>query len=98
MNDEKEPQSSNPWVKSLAIWVGILLALVLFVSVFDSSARDRDSSSIAYSDFLRRVDDGGVKSVEIAGDVITGKLTGDQSFRTYAPKDDGLIDRLAAKN
>jgi cell division protease FtsH len=98
MNEDKEPQGGNPWMKSLAIWVGILLALVLFVSVFDTSARDRDSASIAYSDFLGRVDDGGVKSVEIAGDVITGKLSSDQTFRTYAPKDDGLIDRLTAKN
>jgi cell division protease FtsH len=98
MNEDKEPQGNNPWVKSLAIWAGILLALVLFVSVFDSGARDRDSTSIAYSEFLRRVDDGGIKNVEIAGDVITGKMSDDQSFRTYSPNDTGLVDRLTAKN
>ena len=28
MNDDKEPRQPNPWMKSLAIWMGILLALV----------------------------------------------------------------------
>ncbi|TVV73678.1 ATP-dependent zinc metalloprotease FtsH [Sphingomonas solaris] len=96
MNDEKEPQA-NPWMKSLLIWVGILLALVLFVSMFDSSSRQPDGTSIAYSEFLARVDEGTVKSAEIAGNVVSGKLTNDQSFKTYAPSDPQLVDRLTAK-
>ncbi|WP_156680983.1 ATP-dependent zinc metalloprotease FtsH [Sphingomonas profundi] len=96
MNDDKEPQA-NPWMKSLLIWVGILLALVLFVSMFDSSSRTAEGSSIAYSEFLARVDEGTVKNAEIAGNVISGKLTNDQSFRTYAPTDANLVDRLKDK-
>ena len=32
MSEDKEPQGggTNPWMKSLFIWAGILLALVLF--------------------------------------------------------------------
>ena len=97
MNDEKEPQG-NPWVKSLMIWVGILLALVLFVSMFDSSARNQGGDAIAYSEFLNQVEQGTVKSVEIGDDTLTGKFTNGTGFRTYAPKDAGLVDRLAAKN
>ena len=96
MNDDKEPQA-NPWMKSLLIWVGILLALVLFVSMFDNSSRGSEGSSIAYSEFLARVDEGTVKNAEIAGNVISGKLTNDQSFRTYAPQDANLVDRLTRK-
>ena len=96
MNDDKEPQA-NPWMKSLLIWVGILLALVLFVSMFDSSSRTADGSSIAYSEFLAHVDEGTVKNAEIAGNVISGKLSNDQSFRTYAPTDANLVDRLKDK-
>ena len=33
--DPKQPQTTNPWMKSLFIWAGILLALVLFVQVVD---------------------------------------------------------------
>ncbi|SNS73417.1 membrane protease FtsH catalytic subunit [Sphingomonas laterariae] len=96
MGDEKEPQG-NPWMKSLLIWVGILLALVAFVSMFDSSSRRTDANAIPYSEFLNRVEEGSVKDVEIAGDVVTGKLSNDQTFRTIAPADPQLVERLAAK-
>ena len=96
MNDDKEPQG-NPWMKSLLIWVGILLALVLMVSMFDTGTRPRAGEAIAYSEFLSRLDEGSVKDVEIAGDVVSGKLTNDQAFRTYAPQDPQLVQRLTAK-
>jgi len=99
MNDEKEPQSGggNPWMKSLLIWVGILLALVLFVSMFDGASRPADGSAIAYSDFNNRVKDGSIKSVVISGDTITGKLSNDQNFSTViVNKDPGLVDRLSS--
>src|SRR5882757_5620184 len=99
MNDEKEPQGggSNPWMKSLLIWVGILLALVLFVSMFDGAARQGDGTAIAYSDFNSRVKQGDVKSVVISGDTISGKLSNDQNFSTViVNKDPGLVDRLSA--
>ena len=53
MNDDKEPKQTNPWMKSLAIWMGILLALVVFVSMFESSSRTAVGDQIAYSEFLR---------------------------------------------
>ncbi|WP_380874935.1 ATP-dependent zinc metalloprotease FtsH [Sphingomonas sp. DBB INV C78] len=96
MSDDKEPQG-NPWMKSLLIWVGILLALVAFVSMFDSTSRRSDADAIPYSEFLTHVDEGTVKDVEIAGDVVTGKLTNDQAFRTIAPSDPQLVQRLADK-
>jgi hypothetical protein len=39
MNDDKEPQGPNPWMKSLMIWLGILLLIGTFVSLF---ARDQE--------------------------------------------------------
>ena len=97
MSEDKEPQN-NPWMKSLLIWVGILLGLVLFVSMFDTSARTMGSGDgIAYSEFLQRLDQGSVKSVEIAGDSVSGKFTNDASFRTYSPGDAQLVQRLADK-
>ena len=99
MNDDKQPQGggSNPWVKSLLIWVGILLALVLFVSMFDGAARQTEANTIAYSDFNARVRDGSVKSLVINGDVISGKLSDDKAFSTIiVNKDPGLVDRLSA--
>ena len=35
MSDNREPESNgNPWVKSLLVWGGIFLALLLVVSMF----------------------------------------------------------------
>ena len=35
MNDNREPENGgNPWVKSLLVWGGIFLALLLVVSMF----------------------------------------------------------------
>ena len=97
MSEDKEPQN-NPWMKSLLIWVGILLGLVLFVSLFDSSARTMGGGdSIAYSDFLQRLDEGSVKDVEIAGEAVSGKFTNDATFHTYSPNDPQLVQRLAEK-
>jgi hypothetical protein len=38
---DKDPNGggSNPWMKSLFIWAGILLALILFVQVVDGGGR-----------------------------------------------------------
>ena len=96
MSDDKEPQG-NPWMKSLLIWVGILLALVMFVSLFDGNSRAASGNAIPYSEFLQRVDEGTVKDVEIAGDQVSGKFTNDSAFRTTAPNDPQLVQRLAEK-
>ena len=96
-NDNKPPET-NPWMKSLLIWVGILVSLALFVTMFDGRTRIANAEGIAYSEFLQRVDEGSVKKVEIAGDVVSGTLTDDKAFRTYAPNDPMLIERLKEKN
>ncbi|MBA2919204.1 ATP-dependent zinc metalloprotease FtsH [Sphingomonas sp. MAH-20] len=98
MNDKKDPNASNPWMKSLLIWLGVVLALVLFVSMFDTKTRTASGEGIPYSEFLQRVDDGSVKDVAIADNIISGTYTNDSTFRTQAPDDPRLIDRLIAKN
>ncbi len=96
MTDPEKP--ANPWLKSLVLWIGILLALVLFVQMFDGGSKNRAAGTgIAYSDFLAKVDEGSVREVEIAGQMVTGRLTNDEAFRTYAPADPSLVQRLQAK-
>ena len=93
---DKDP-SGNGWMKSLLIWAGILLALVLFVQVMGggaSSARD----SIPYSEFLNRVEEGTVKQVVIGKEAITGRTTNNETFRTnIVPGDTQLASRLREK-
>jgi cell division protease FtsH len=84
-------------MKSLFIWAGILLALVLFVQIIDGGGRSSQGEGIAYSDFLNRVDEGTVKTVSIGKDIVSGELTNGEKFRTYAPQDVQLVDRLKQK-
>ncbi len=102
MNDnDKQPSpesgGSNPWMKSLLIWVGILVALALFVTLIDGRTQPAASSTIPYSSFLDKVEGGTVQDVNIAGEVISGTLKDSTKFRTYAPADPRLTDRLRDK-
>jgi len=93
---DKEPGASG-WMKSLLIWAGILLAVVMVVQMAGggaTAARD----SIPYSEFLNRVDEGSVKSVTIGKEAVSGRTTNNETFRTNAPaQDTQLIERLRAK-
>ncbi len=101
MNDnEKQPDGpgGNPWMKSLLIWVGILLALALFVTMFDGRTSTAGGNTVAYSKFLDQVDEGTVKDVAISRDVITGTYSSGDKFRTYPIADPSLVQHLRQKN
>jgi cell division protease FtsH len=93
MDDDKGPNMS-PWMRSLAIWVAILAALALFVSIFEGRSTTASGDVIAYSDFVSRVDQGSVKSVVQSGDVVTGTLKNGEEFRTYAVPDPQFAQRM----
>ncbi|HTH29118.1 MAG TPA: ATP-dependent metallopeptidase FtsH/Yme1/Tma family protein, partial [Sphingobium sp.] len=93
MNDDKDPQI-NPWVKSALIWAGVILALLLFVTMFDSRTAPQAGTAIAYSDFRQKVQNGSVKEVAIAPDRITGTLENNQQFSTVPVTDPGLANLL----
>jgi cell division protease FtsH len=84
----------NPWMKSLLIWVGILLSLAIVVTMFDGRTGAAAGNSIAYSAFLDKVDEGTVKDVVISREVITGTLSSGDKFRTDPVSDPQLTDRL----
>jgi cell division protease FtsH len=54
-------------------------------------------TEIIYSDFMGYVDKTQVAEVTIQGENITGRLTNGTFFRTYAPKDAGVIAMLKDK-
>ncbi len=99
MNDNDKQQDpgnggGNPWMRSLMIWVGILLALALFVQMFGGSSSQASGNTIPYSTFLDRVEEGQVRQVNVSPDTITGELTNSERFRTNTPNDPQLIQRL----
>lgn len=98
MNDNNEPeQTPNPWIKSLMVWGGIFLALLLTVSMF-SGPRDAAGTAIDYSDFRSRVAEGTVEKVIIAPTEITGTLKSGDAFTTTPVPGDGSLAGLLQEN
>ena len=96
---EKKP--TNPWTKSLFIWMAILVGLVLFVQMFDGK-KEASGDAMTYSEFVGAVNEGNVKSVTITrapgGDAnIAGKLASDKTFTTIAPGDAQVSKMLIDK-
>jgi cell division protease FtsH len=100
-NEQKPGQDNNggnPWMKSLLIWIGVIVAGALFVTLFNGRAQQAAGAPLAYSTFLAKVKEGTVKDVTIAGDTISGTLSSGDRFRTYAIPDPQLADRLLSAN
>src|SRR3954447_11968072 len=98
MND-KDKKPGNPWTKSLLIWAGVLFALVLFVQMIDGGSRTATGQAIPYSEFVRQVDEGNVKTVLMStgssgNSAVTGKLAGGEDFHTVAPAGSNIADRM----
>jgi cell division protease FtsH len=98
-NNKDGQGGSNPWMKSLLIWAGILLGLVLFVQMIDGG-RTAAADRMTYSDFLNKVEQGQVKSVIVGKDSIRGRLANDSQFQTDTTLgfDTELVNRLRANN
>lgn len=91
MNDD-QPQG-NPWIKSLLIWGGIFLALLLVVSMFNART-DPTGTMIPYSDFRASVVQDNVREVQVGPDRINGTLKNDQQFVTVPVPGDVELTRL----
>ena len=92
MQDDKEPQG-NPWMKSVMIWSGILLAMLLVASMFGGASQGT-GSPMAYSEFREKVQEGAVKEVVLSDDRVSGKLNSGESFSANIVRDPELLKLL----
>ncbi|MEM1314905.1 MAG: ATP-dependent zinc metalloprotease FtsH [Pseudomonadota bacterium] len=84
--------------KNLAFWAVVILLLVALFSVFQEGGGPRQGSSIPYSDFLERVENGQVSNVVIDGERITGRLASGAEFQTIQPGGTDPIPDLRGNN
>jgi len=94
MNDDQP--NGNPWVKSLLVWGGIFLALLMVVSMFGS--RGDSGQSIRYSDFRSKVAEGSIQEVQIGTDRIVGKYKNGDTFSTIPIPNDTTLPQLLQDN
>ncbi len=95
--NQQPPEGQNPWVKSLMIWGGIFMALLLIVSMFNGSG-NTPSNQISYSEFRDEVAAGSVKQVEMGEDSIVGTFRDGDSFSTVPVPGDSDITQLLEDN
>ena len=53
---------------------------------------------LAFSDFIKQVENGGVSKVDIKGDELTGQLKDGSKFHTNLPEYPELVDKLRENN
>ena len=78
--------------KNVILWV--VIALVMMAVVQNFGPRREDDGKIDYSDFIQAVKQGMVRKVVIDGNHVDGVNLNGESFKTYAPQDDHMIDDL----
>ena len=90
---QQGPEGSNPWIKSLLVWGGIFLALVMLVSVFGNAGQTA-GKELGYSEFRNQVEQGLVQKVTISQDQITGTLKNGDTFTTTPVASDTKLTEL----
>ena len=86
----------NSTLRRYILWMVPVVGVVLIwnVSMFQTA-----DNAMPFSEFLRHVDAGEVESVQLAGNEISGILTGGNRFRSYAPPQyEGLANRLVERD
>ena len=82
--------------KNFILLAGISILMVLMFSMANQQPSSKDLWS--YSDFVSRVENGSVTSVQIQGQKINGVSSGGSPFHTFAPRqDDKLVPLLLSK-
>ena len=79
------------------MWGVIVLLLVGLFNLFKNPKHPMASDTIPFSSFLKNVEDGRVVQVEIKGNDIEGILADGTAFKTYAPNDPNLVEKLSSK-
>jgi len=84
-------------MKNLMMWCVIVLLVAGLFNLFQKPNTQINSSQIPFSDFLNNLEDGRIVQVNIKGNNIEGILSDGTSFKTYAPNDPNLVEKLSSK-
>jgi cell division protease FtsH len=84
----------NNFGKNLLLWVIIGALLVVLFNMFQQPGQRSGQATIPFSEFIAEVSNGQVKSVTIKGNHIEGVYSDERPFRTYAPNDPNMVERL----
>ena len=86
----------NPKHKNLALWIVIGLFMILVINLFNAP-QSQPGKELVFSDFVTAIDQGDVGEVTIKEKSIVGRMKDGTQFRTYAPTDSGIMEKLQAQ-
>ncbi len=81
--------------KQIVIWVIVFILMIVTFNALQGDGMGGYSEKLAFSDFLNRVDNKQVSSVQIQGRHISGTFSDGTKFNTYSANYPGLIDKLS---
>lgn len=87
----------NNFGKNLAIWLVIGVLLITLFNIFQGSSEQGQSTTLSFSEFLRKVDDKQVLKVQIAGQKVAGQFANGTSFVVNTQGDPKLAETLTEK-
>ncbi len=90
--NEEQPNGS-PRMKSLLVWAGIFLSLLLVVSLVGART-ETNTKQLDYSDFRARVAEGAVATAQIGETRINGKLKNGDAYSTVPIPNDTTLQPL----
>jgi len=79
------------------MWGLIVLLVTGLFQLFQNPKNSVVLDKTSFSEFLKNVDNGRVVQVEIKGNNIEGILSDGTAFKTYAPNDPNLVEKLTSK-
>ena len=82
--------------KNIISWMLIIGAIFVLSGLFDTNISSKNN--IIFSDFLKKIDNNEIQSVDIRGKNITGKLKDGENFYTMSAEYPDLIKELKDKN
>ena len=84
--------------RNIAFWVVLFLLILALFNLFSGSEATMATRSVAYSDFVQRLDGGDVASVTLDGERILVRGKDGQQYMTIKPDGENVTDKLLAKN
>ena len=88
---------NNGNLKNFLVWTILAFSLLGLYNLVQGPINGPTQNEISFSQLLAEVDNGNVADVEISGDSITGHYSNGQGFKTFAPSDPSLVQRLYDK-
>jgi cell division protease FtsH len=87
----------NNLSRNIAVWAILGLFIIFLFNMYQNPDDRVKRAQIDYSDFLQASQKSGVSSVEMRGNIISGRMKDGRHFTTQAPENAALAEELSNK-